>query len=74
MPNAAPRFTLPASFEGWPLVLLIAVYLLVGATGHLPWRGDALPHLGPIPAVLTPRSGPLPGRAGGALPDRPPAL
>jgi len=47
MPNAALRFALPASFEGWPLALLIAVYLLVAATGHLPGRGDDLTNLVP---------------------------
>lgn len=72
MPNAAPRFTLPASFEGWPLALLIAVYLLVGATGHLPWRGDDLTHLGPIHAILTRGSWLLPELAGEPFHDYPP--
>ncbi len=40
--DAAPRFTLPSPLTGWPLAVLLAVYLLVGTTGHIPWRGDDL--------------------------------
>ncbi|MBN9695542.1 MAG: hypothetical protein J0L85_07055 [Zoogloea sp.] len=50
--DAATRFTLPSPLTGWPLAVLLAVYLLVGTTGHLPWRGDDLTHLGPIHAML----------------------
>lgn len=50
--NAATRFILPSPLTGWPLAMLLAVYLLVGTTGHLPWRGDDLTHLGPIHAML----------------------
>ncbi|MBT9496535.1 MAG: hypothetical protein IV103_04480, partial [Zoogloea sp.] len=64
MPNAAPRFALPAPLEGWPLALLLAIYLLVGTTGHLPWRGDDLTHLGPIHSILTNGSWLLPQIAG----------
>ena len=55
MPHDAPRLSLPAPVTGWPLAVLIAVYLLVGTTGHLPWRGDDLTYLGPIHAILTRR-------------------
>ena len=73
MPNAAPRFALPAPLESWALALLLAVYLLVGATGHLPWRGDDITYLGPIHAILT-GSGNwlLPEIAGEPLYDYPP--
>ncbi len=52
MPLAHSRFSLPAPLTGWPLALLLAIYLLVGTTGHLPWRGDDMTHLGPIHAIL----------------------
>lgn len=43
---------LPAPLTGWALSALLALYLLAGTTGHLPWRGDDLTHLGPIYAML----------------------
>jgi len=52
MPLAPSRFSLPAPLTGWPLAVLLGIYLLVGTTGHLPWRGDDLTHLGPIHAIL----------------------
>lgn len=72
MPNDAPRLSLPAPVTGWPLAVLIAVYLLVGTTGHLPWRGDDLTHLGPIHAILTRGSWLMPEIAGEAFHDFPP--
>lgn len=72
MPNAAPRFALPAPLEGWPLALLLAIYLLVGTTGHLPWRGDDLTHLGPIHSILTNGSWLLPQIAGESYLGNPP--
>lgn len=72
MPNDAPRVSLPAPVTGWPLVVLIVVYLLVGTTGHLPWRGDDLTHLGPIHAILTRGSWLMPEIAGEAFHDFPP--
>ena len=66
MPNAAPRFsfTLPAPLKAWQLGLLLAVYLVVGTTGHLPWRGDDLTYLGPIHSILTRGSWLVPELAG----------
>ncbi|WP_153161034.1 glycosyltransferase family 39 protein [Zoogloea sp. 1C4] len=72
MPHDAPRLSLPAPVTGWPLAVLIAVYLLVGTTGHLPWRGDDLTHLGPIHAILTRGSWLMPEIAGEAFHDFPP--
>lgn len=72
MPHDAPRLSLPAPVTGWPLAVLIAVYLLVGTTGHLPWRGDDLTYLGPIHAILTRGSWLMPEIAGEALFDFPP--
>jgi 4-amino-4-deoxy-L-arabinose transferase-like glycosyltransferase len=72
MSNAAPRFTLPAPLEGWQLALLLAIYLLVGTTGHLPWRGDDLTHLGPIHSILTNGNWLLPQIAGETYLGNPP--
>ena len=72
MPNAAPRFSLTAPLEGWPLALLLAIYLLVGTTGHLPWRGDDLTHLGPIHSILTNGSWLIPQIAGETYLGNPP--
>ncbi len=72
MTNAVPRFSIPAPITGWSLALLLAVYLLVGATGHLPWRGDDLTHLGPIHSILTHGSWLMPELAGEAFHDYPP--
>lgn len=72
MPNDAPRFALTAPLTGWSLALLIAVYLLVGTTGHLPWRGDDITYLGPIHAILTHGSWLMPEIAGEAFHDYPP--
>ena len=72
MPHDAPRLSLPAPLTGWPLAVLIAVYLLVGTTGHLPWRGDDLTYLGPIHAILTRGSWLMPEIAGEAFHDFPP--
>ncbi len=72
MTNAAPRFSIPAPIGGWSLALLVVVYLLVGATGHLPWRGDDLTHLGPIHSILTHGSWLMPELAGEAFHDYPP--
>ncbi|MDD3354803.1 hypothetical protein [Zoogloea sp.] len=52
MHDSAPRFALSAPLASWSLLILLATYLLVGTTGHLPWRGDDLTHLGPIHAML----------------------
>ncbi len=64
MPLAHSRFSLPAPLTGWPLAFLLAIYLLVGTTGHLPWRGDDMTHLGPIHAILQGGSWLLPEIAG----------
>ncbi len=58
------RFSLPAPLVGRPLAALLAIYLLVGTTGHLPWRGDDLTHLGPIHAILQGGSWLMPEIAG----------
>lgn len=34
------------------LAVLVALYLLVGLTGHVPWRGDDARHFGPIFEML----------------------
>ena len=34
------------------ITLLVGLYLLVGLTGHDPWRGDDAVHLGPIVSML----------------------
>lgn len=61
---ADTRLSLPAPLTGWTLAALLAIYLLVGTTGHLPWRGDDLTHLGPIHAILQGGSWLLPEIAG----------
>ncbi|WP_374240503.1 hypothetical protein [Zoogloea sp.] len=74
MQNAASRFSLdlPAPLPAWQLGLLLAVYLIVGTTGHLPWRGDDLTYLGPIHAILTRDAWLVPELAGETLRDFPP--
>jgi len=72
MSNAIPRFALPAPPSGGALALLLAIYLLVGTTGHLPWRGDDLTYLGPIHSILTRGTWLMPEIAGEAFHDYPP--
>lgn len=72
MSEASSRFSLPTPLQGWSLVVLLAIYLLVGTTGHLPWRGDDLTHLGPIHAILTRGSWLLPEIAGEIYRENPP--
>jgi hypothetical protein len=72
MPNAASRFNLPAPLKAWQLGLLLAIYLVVGTTGHLPWRGDDLTYLGPIHAILTHGNWLIPELAGETFRDFPP--
>lgn len=72
MPNAMPRLSLPTPLQGWSLLALLAIYLLVGTTGHLPWRGDDLTHLGPIHAILSRGSWLLPEIGGETYFDNPP--
>lgn len=72
MPNDTSRSSLPAPLTGGWLALLVAIYLLVGTTGHLPWRGDDLTYLGPIHAMLTRGSWLMPEIAGEPLHDFPP--
>lgn len=72
MPNDTSRFSLPAPPTGGWLALLVSIYLLVGTTGHLPWRGDDLTYLGPIHAILTRGSWLIPEIAGEPLHDFPP--
>ena len=74
MPNAASRFSfnLPAPLKAWQLGLLLAIYLVVGTTGHLPWRGDDLTYLGPIHSILTHGNWLIPELAGETFRDFPP--
>jgi 4-amino-4-deoxy-L-arabinose transferase-like glycosyltransferase len=72
MPDASPRFSLPTPLQGWALVALLAIYLLVGTTGHLPWRGDDLTHLGPIHSILNHGTWLLPEIAGEIYRENPP--
>lgn len=72
MSDASSRFSLPTPLQGWSLVALLAIYLLVGTTGHLPWRGDDLTHLGPIHAILSRGSWLLPEIAGEIYRENPP--
>lgn len=43
---------MPRLFGPVGLVVLAAVYLLVGLTGHDPWRGDDAAHFGPVLGML----------------------
>ncbi|RTL30263.1 MAG: hypothetical protein EKK49_13480, partial [Rhodocyclaceae bacterium] len=72
MSDASSRFSLPTPLQGWSLLALLAIYLLVGTTGHLPWRGDDLTHLGPIHAILSRGNWLLPEIAGEIYRENPP--
>ncbi len=54
------------------LGLLVALYLLVGLTGHDPWRGDDARYFGPVLSMLRGEGWLFPHLAGEALPDFPP--
>lgn len=72
MSDASSRFSLPTPLQGWSLLALLAIYLLVGTTGHLPWRGDDLTHLGPIHAILSGGGWLMPEIAGEVYRENPP--
>lgn len=40
--------TLPSPTSGWPLIALIALFLLVGTAGHDPWKIEDAMHFGVI--------------------------
>ena len=71
MPVPPKSALLPTPLTGWPLAVLIGVYLLVGM-GHVPWRGDDLTYLGPIHAILTDGSWLIPSIAGEPFYEYPP--
>lgn len=54
------------------ITLLVGLYLLVGLTGHDPWRGDDARYFGPILSMLNGEGWLFPMLAGEALPDYPP--
>lgn len=54
------------------LSVLVALYLLVGLTGHEPWRGDDARYFGPIHAMLQGEGLLFPVIAGEPFPDYPP--
>lgn len=45
-----PTLSLP--LRGWPLYLLLALFLLPGLVGHDPWKGDDAIHIGAVLEVL----------------------
>lgn len=54
------------------ITLLVALYLLVGLTGHDPWRGDDARHFGPVWSMLSGEGWLFPHIAGQAFADYPP--
>ena len=54
------------------ITLLVGLYLLVGLTGHDPWRGDDAVHLGPILSMLKGEGWLFPMLAGEPLTAYPP--
>ncbi|MDX5411040.1 MAG: hypothetical protein LPJ94_12520 [Thauera sp.] len=54
------------------LTLLVGLYLLVGLTGHDPWRGDDARYFGPVLSMLRGESWLFPMLAGEPLTDYPP--
>lgn len=54
------------------ITLLVGFYLLVGLTGHDPWRGDDAEHLGPIFSMLKGEGWLFPMLAGEPLAEYPP--
>lgn len=54
------------------LAVLVALYLLVGLTGHDPWRGDDARYFGPVLGMLRGESWLFPMLAGEPLTDYPP--
>lgn len=54
------------------LVLLTALYLLSGLTGHDPWRGDDAAHFGPVLSMLQGEGLLFPHLAGQPVTDFPP--
>ncbi|QDF96719.1 hypothetical protein CJ010_09355 [Azoarcus sp. DD4] len=54
------------------LSVLVALYLLVGLTGHDPWRGDDARYFGPIHSILQGEGWLFPRIAGEPFPDFPP--
>lgn len=54
------------------LTVLVGLYLLVGLTGHDPWRGDDARHLGPVISMLSGEGWLFPLTAGTPLYEYPP--
>lgn len=54
------------------LAVLVGLYLLVGLTGHDPWRGDDARHFGPILSMLKGEGWLFPMLAGEPFADYPP--
>ena len=72
MPTSATRRALlPTPLEGWPLLALLAIYLLAGMY-HIPWRGDDLTYLGPIQSILSDGNWLVPRIAGEVFFEYPP--
>lgn len=54
------------------ITVLVSLYLLVGLTGHDPWRGDDARYFGPVLSMLRGEGGLFPLLAGEPLADFPP--
>ncbi len=74
MPST-PAFSTPLIhrlFGPLGLIALAALYLLVGLTGHDPWRGDDAAHFGPVLGMLQGEGLLFPRLAGQPVTDFPP--
>ena len=69
---ALPRFPVKLPRSGIALVILCALYLLAGLTGHDPWKSDDAVHFGITYGFLTGSNWLVPHLAGQAVLDSPP--
>lgn len=68
-PTRAPRFPLPP--RGWPLVLLLAVFIGTGLVGHDPWKNDDAITIGIVHDMILRGHWLLPHLADTPYPDAP---
>lgn len=69
---ATPTLFQRRMYGTFGLTLLVGLYLLVGLTGHDPWRGDDARYFGPVLSMLRGESWLFPMVAGEPLTDYPP--
>ncbi|HWS14012.1 MAG TPA: glycosyltransferase, partial [Rhodocyclaceae bacterium] len=67
-----PRFPWTVPPPGPHLVVLGAIYLILGLLGRDPWKADDVTHFGIAYGMLEGRGWLVPGLAGEPLPDTPP--